>query len=402
MQPISLRILLGFVFLLLANAESFGQTATLSSPTRSGDQFQFNLEGDPYRRYVVQGSSNLQDWVLLTISVSTGPTHPLSFAATNDFRFFRTMLYTRANSLFKAIQLKGSFELMGNNIFIDSFNSGDPAWSTAGQYDPAKSKDTAEISLDQGMTNSLGVGNVRIDGSVAVGPDAPVMIGSNGSVGDFAWHNTAQVGIQPGKLLTDLNPHFLEVKEPFTGGYSTTAPGAIVTNVVITTTPEGIVTNYIVENHDYIFDEGNYKMTELSGKVLVRGIARVFITDLLEFTGQDKITIETNASLELYVGATNAMIGGNGIINKVSNATNFIYYGLPGNTSVAFAGNSSFTGIIYAPQARVIIGGGSADTYDFIGAIVAGSVLMNGHYSFHYDEALRWLPFPQQDPITSP
>jgi len=34
------------------------------------------------------------------------------------------------------------------------------------------------------------------------------------------------------------------------------------------------------------------------------------------------------------------------------------------------------------------LGGGGSSTYDFVGAIVAKSVNVNGHFSFHFDENL--------------
>lgn len=34
------------------------------------------------------------------------------------------------------------------------------------------------------------------------------------------------------------------------------------------------------------------------------------------------------------------------------------------------------------------MGGGGGNTYDFVGASVSSTVLMNGHFNFHYDEAL--------------
>ncbi|HSH14605.1 MAG TPA: hypothetical protein VLD18_01130, partial [Verrucomicrobiae bacterium] len=43
---------------------------------------------------------------------------------------------------------------------------------------------------------------------------------------------------------------------------------------------------------------------------------------------------------------------------------------------------------IYAPQAHLSLGGGGSTAYDFVGASVSRTVQMNGHFNFHYDEAL--------------
>ena len=47
------------------------------------------------------------------------------------------------------------------------------------------------------------------------------------------------------------------------------------------------------------------------------------------------------------------------------------------------------------PRAQTSIGqgGGGMSPYDFVGASVNNTVTMNGHFKFHYDEALgksRW------------
>ena len=47
-----------------------------------------------------------------------------------------------------------------------------------------------------------------------------------------------------------------------------------------------------------------------------------------------------------------------------------------------------FTGALYTPSADFTLGGGGSTTTDFIGAAIVKTVGMNGHYNFHYDEAL--------------
>jgi len=103
----------------------------------------------------------------------------------------------------------------------------------------------------------------------------------------------------------------------------------------------------------------------------------------------DSITINPGASLKLYTSAPTATIGGNGVWNAGGNATNFMYYGLPANQEIKVAGNGSFTGVIYAPEANLDLKGGGHDTIDFIGATVTKTAVLDGHFNFHYDEALR-------------
>lgn len=104
---------------------------------------------------------------------------------------------------------------------------------------------------------------------------------------------------------------------------------------------------------------------------------------------QSKITINTNASLNMYVQGDTGKIGGQGVFNDSGNATNFYYWGLSSNTSLSFSGNAAFTGVIYAPNAALQLNGGGNNIYDFVGASITDSVKMNGHFNFHYDEDLR-------------
>jgi hypothetical protein len=93
----------------------------------------------------------------------------------------------------------------------------------------------------------------------------------------------------------------------------------------------------------------------------------------------------------MYVAAANASFGGRGVVNETGNALNFKYWGMPSNETLSLKGNAAFVGVIYAPEAAFHLGGGGQDTLDFVGACVVGSVKMNGHYNFHYDEALKQI-----------
>jgi hypothetical protein len=154
-------------------------------------------------------------------------------------------------------------------------------------------------------------------------------------------------------------------------------------------------------NYNYVLGGGNYKLSGFSGTVRVTGHAVLYVTDSVSFSGKGFIMIDPGASLKLYVGATSASIGGQGILNANADALSFQYYGLPSNTRLSMTGNASFTGIIYAPSADFTLGGGGRDKYDFVGASVTRTVKMNGHYNFHYDESLaRRGPFMGYVPVS--
>jgi hypothetical protein len=493
----------------------------------------------------------------------------------------------------RGLVARDSIDLKGNGVTTDSFDSEDPAYSTGGQYDPAKNKDHGDVAVNYGLTDSLGLGNANIFGSVAVGPGGSISIGPNGQVGDKTW-NASNTGIQPGHSRDDMNVSFPDVQVPFTGGYSvptgrtvtnlvitgvsttntsvsypsgsgivltntvasttTTYPvggtyigsvitntsyvtttgfpssgtylGVVVTNSTSVTTSDvpdpgtylgdvttntvrassgsypasgtyvGVVTtntttttsgsypssyignvitntsltysdtypssgtyigtvvvnktgsgkikgyyynritgytyqkpsgfsfnkitdytseqiasfsyfkitgytvakivsysliqstfttNYMAKYYDYVLDSGNYKIDSMSGDVLILGDAVLYVTSNLS---PNSIQINPTAKLRLYNASPSFDIAGNTFINASGDASRLWYYGLPSNTGIRMHGNAGFIGVIYAPEAALTLGGGGNDTTDTIGAIVAKTAKLNGHFNFHYDEAL--------------
>lgn len=279
----------------------------------------------------------------------------------------RTVSITTTNAaLFaKGLVAKGAIDLRGNNMFSDSFDSADPAYSTNGLYTASRAKDNGDIATNSGLTNSLNVGNADIYGKVATGPGGSISIGPNGVVGTKAFIAAGNHGIQSGRSSDDMNVAFPDVTAPFS-----TAP------------PPGNLAGYT-----YFLQNGNQMLNNLSlsgnQKILVSGNAVLYVPGDVRLTGQAVITIPPGCSLKLYVGGTTD-IGGQGIVNAAGNATNFYYYGLNSNTSLSLAGNGTFTGVVYAPNANfTVVGNG-----DLVGAVVCKTAQLTGNGSFHYDENL--------------
>ena len=104
--------------------------------------------------------------------------------------------------------------------------------------------------------------------------------------------------------------------------------------------------------------------------------------------GSDVVQIAAGGSLTVYAAGATDTIGGNGIINQSGFAANCTLNFTPATTTLNFTGNGEFIGTIVAPEAHVNLNGGGHEVNDFIGALMADSITMNGHYKFHYDEAL--------------
>lgn len=295
----------------------------------------------------------------------------------------------RRDRLFaKGLVAKGQINLNGKNIETDSFDSSDPAYSTAGLYDSTKAKDNGDVATNSGLVNSVDVGNADVFGKVSTGPGGSVAIGPTGAVGCKAWHDAKNKGIEPGSVKDDMNVVFPDILMPFSGGAFFPGPGVI----------DGTTYNYVLGN-------GKYQLSTLSmsgsSKMVVTGNAILYVPGDVSISGTAFIEIRPGGSLKLYVGGASASLGGNGVLNKAGNAINFFYYGLPSNTSLDVTGNGTFTGVIYAPNADLSLSGsGSTDT-DFVGASISRTVLMNGNFKFHYDEALAKYGAPRAYVVTS-
>jgi hypothetical protein len=347
---------------------------------------------------------------------------------------------------------KDSIDLNGNNIRTDSFDSQDPRYSTNGMYRPGTARDHGDIAVNNNITNSINAGNADIWGSVATGPGGTIALGPGGIVGDTAWHNGGNTGVQTGHSKSDMNVSFPDAKVPFTGGriptggwltnvtttfstnqtvttvipYPSSAPGPVVTNYPIVSvsypigSPGPITTNWsknqksiisyeyptfswsltnilttVTTNAVYydclITEAGDYKTGSLVGKVYVGANARMYVTTTLNFTD---LFIYPGCWFRLYTSATSASLGGNESANSTGTADNFSFYGLPECTSITYGGNATLIGTIYAPNADFILNGGGNNRIDYVGASITKTARLNGHFNFHYDEALgRSGPF---------
>ena len=291
----------------------------------------------------------------------------------------RVEVRTKVDPIFNvAMAANRTIDFNGKDVQTDSYDSSKPEYSNNGAYpfgQPSKQKDNGDVVTNDVLTNSMNVGNAKIKGQVKTGPKGTIKL-NNGSVGDKAWVEGGNVGIQTGHSADDMNVVFPSATLP-SGTYVAPIKGTYLVNGV---------------TYDYLLLDGNYRLTTLgtgNWKMYVGGKANLWIQNDLTMSGTDVLRIATNGTLKIYMSGSSARFGGNGIINENADPGTFYYFGLASNTSVNLAGNFSFTGVIYAPNADLQLGGGGADLYDFVGASVTKSVRMNGHFRFHYDENLR-------------
>ncbi len=281
-----------------------------------------------------------------------------------------------------AMAALGTIDLKGKKIQSDSFDSGDPRYSINHFYPtnhPEMTKDNGDIATDSAIVDSMNLGNAHLRGHVRTGPGTNTFGWQNPSVGDRGWVESNTPGIQEGYSSTDFNVIFNEVKIP-TDGWLNTSPSPYTTNGV---------------TYDYHFSsEGRYSITGLTGSVLVDAPTNQVVElrigpDDVRLASKDIRIAPTGCKLYIYMWGNSFSLTGTGRIdNQSGQAQNFYLFGASTCREIVFGGNASFTGAIYAPQAAFSLGGGGPDTYDFVGASVTASVMMNGHFNFHFDENL--------------
>jgi hypothetical protein len=210
------------------------------------------------------------------------------------------------------------------------------------------------------------------------------------------------VGISPALIKTNTTPMHTKT-DPAPGTYLNLVPkGAwndydLITSYsypALTYTYSTTGTNATVtsQSYDYVLSGDRYQVPDLrlsgSQRMMVTGTNVVlYITGSFDMTGQSELYIAPGASLSVYIGG-DMNLSGNGIFNYTMDASHLLFFGLPTSKNIAISGNATFTGVIYAPQANVTLNGGGNNTYDVVGAIVANTATLHGHFNFHYDEAL--------------
>lgn len=145
---------------------------------------------------------------------------------------------------------------------------------------------------------------------------------------------------------------------------------------------------YTTNHYDNILYSGDYSAKTLKGSTLIAGKARLVLSDGLEMSSKDSISMGPGGKIEMYVDGESVSITGNGVANQTGKPSDFMVYCTPNVTEIKIAGNATFVGVIVAPKADMELNGGGKDDQDFCGAAMVKKLKMNGGFKFHYDKAL--------------
>jgi hypothetical protein len=120
--------------------------------------------------------------------------------------------------------------------------------------------------------------------------------------------------------------------------------------------------------------------------IVTGGAVTIYIPSSGSFgnAGQSYIYVAPGSSVSFYCAASSASLSGNSFVGA-TNAEDVAFYGLPTCTSIGYAGNATFIGTIYAPEAAFAAAGSGGP---IIGALMANTLSFAGNANVHYDENL--------------
>lgn len=271
-----------------------------------------------------------------------------------------------------AIDVVSNFTANGNSVATASWNSQTNTLSTNGQFDPSKITTNADVGAEYGTVD---LGNHTIDGNLYLGPEA-----------DYTGSGTVT-----GTVYSNYNVQIPNAQLPNEDWQDAVASNAyaITTNIVggypsYTTNSLGVIYNFT--------QTGSYRITVAGGSHPIQIAAGIIVNlDIQQTTfNPGTVTllggINDSGTVYMYQESGTATLSGSTTAGGYR-PENFIYYGLPGVTSVTLSGSSAFIGGIYAPEATIDLkGGGSNNSVQ--GAIVGQSVTLGGHYNVYYDQMM--------------
>ncbi len=307
------------------------------------------------------------------------------------------------------ILARGRINMNGNNVVVDSFDSTSALYSLNGMYDASRRKTNGDIATILGVTDAFSAGNNNIYGSAATGPGGTVSVGPNGfvlkGIRDDANFEIPDAEVPFGTAAPPIIGAHGGTNYKFylgTGDYQVTGNlspsgntiGFVTNGVTLTTnsTPQ-VTSTGNGKNRRFTTNwvttiTTNLNVSPIKDALVVNGDARLYVTGSMDLSAS-YVFLNTNSTLEVYVGSGSLTLSGNSFLAPTRRATNITIIGLPGVTGVAFSGNAQFTGGLYAPNANLQFNGGGNNQLDFVGALVVSNITLNGHFSVHYDEAMR-------------
>ncbi len=320
-------------------------------------KFNFSLACLSGIRCVIKSSTDLVNWTPVATNSDYVFNRLINLPVSSDANFYRAA--RDPVPLFAyALAAEGDIHISGNGPLTDSWNSHDTNQSADGHYNGYVGTN-GDIASAQGL---ISIGNKTILGDVYVG-SVGLIVGPGGYIS--------------GQIYAGGPNYFPDVSLPTKDDNGdaitwTPAPGTASTHT---------------------FTSSGYYVVSDNGQIIVSPGIKITLDVKVSNYNPSALTINggtTNAgTVIMYQEAGSLSLSGTSSGGAVNNRPeNFIYFGLPGVTQITMTGSGVlYTGIIYAPEASgYFAGGGSLG--DFIGSCIVSNVIINGHFTFHFDESL--------------
>lgn len=268
---------------------------------------------------------------------------------------------------------KKGLVLSGQNVTLDSYHSGDGAYSTTNRSSEIT---VSTISID---VDAADIGNADVFGFVAVGATLEegqvgsdvVNVGPGGSITSY----DDNAGVEEDRISTDYYASFPAYPTPDTSSAWSNFPAS------------GTVTT----GGTYLID-GSWSLGGNNSLTFAPNIdVKLVVTGDFKLGGNSTITLGSGASLEMFVEG-DIDIAGKGILNA-SEPENLKIVGTndaEGEQTIKVAGNGYLSASVYAPNANIELkGGGNAGRV--YGAVVGYDAKLTGNSHFSFDLALSDL-----------
>jgi len=212
-------------------------------------------------------------------------------------------------------------------------------------------------------TNSIASGAFTFKNSSTINGDVVVGVGGNPDIviDDFGATITGETrALRESNVLPPITvPHWLE-----------SLPSS------------GTITNDSTVTNSARYSSINLKNNKT---LLIDGDVTLYITGEIILGNSAEVRINNDASLILYLGGNLEGKNSSAVNNLTQNAKKLQIYCLDSCENMVFKNSSDFYGVIYAPNAEVIMNN-SANLY---GAIVAKNFQQMNSGTFNYDASLR-------------
>jgi len=278
----------------------------------------------------------------------------------------------KKSSLFgNALTAKQTIDFSGSPVSVDAYDSTVGDWdATTNRLDQAT---VASLSVNNG---ALDVGNGDIYGYVATSGGTPD-VGPGGSIMGDGSTETMDMS----RVSTSFYANLWDISVPtgtvdgvnYIVDYTSLAPGSIGSSGTSTNPEVYHITSFSMASSDQLNIVGPTVII-VDGDFSISGGAGINI-------------IGVGSSLEMYA-AGDVKIGGNGFLNDQLNPESFQLWGTapsPTTQKISILGNGDTAGVIYAPNADLVIAGNGGMS----GSAVAKKINIMGEVDFHYDINLK-------------